>query len=191
MPKRSKCNSHKKSRTCPRTKCSWVKGRKNSNGQRVKPHCKGKGSAKKKSRGKKSPKVARKVSKKKSNCVGKKSPQCNRSKKCNWTKAHTNKNGQRVKGFCKSNPVHGKGSPVTTSVTIDDISSSSSSSSSGSHMTMSVHTPVSSAGQLVPGSAVAQGNPAMSGMSQMVQSPQNNLNNLIQLHALSQILNSN
>ena len=43
---------------------------------------------------------------------------------------------------------------------------------------MSVHTPVSSAGQIVPGSAVAHGNPAMSGMSQMVQSPQNNLNNL-------------
>ena len=156
--KRSKCNSHRKSRTCPKTKCSWIKGHKNSNGQRVKGHCKGKGS-KKKSKKNSPAKKPKKVS----NCKGKKSSPCKRSKKCNWTKAHRNKNGLNIKGFCKSNPHHTKTTKTTKSnldIPVDDeeliymgesdgddISSSSSSSSSG--LSLNIDTPPGSAGQLM------------------------------------------
>lgn len=158
--KRSGCNTHKKSKTCPKTKCSWVSRRKNSKGNSVRGHCKGKGS--KKTSKKARAKVSLKKTKKVSNCKGKKSSPCKRSKKCNWTKSHKNKNGLKIKGFCKSNPLHTKVSTPSDLVPDDSMSygsitgenplmmgdDDSSSSSSSSGLSLNINTPPGSAGQL-------------------------------------------
>ena len=114
--KRSKCNSRKKSKTCPKKSCSWVKTRKNSNGRRVKPHCKD------------NPK---KGSKKVSPCRKKKRSPCKTSKKCNWVKTHKGRNGAKISGFCKGNPNKGisRRNPIPYIEPDDDSSSNSSSDS--------------------------------------------------------------
>ena len=100
--KRSKCNSRRKSTTCPKKSCSWVKGRKTSNGRRVKPHCKD------------NPK---KGSKRISPCRKKKMSPCKTAKTCNWVKRHSGRNGVKIPGFCKSNPKKGihRSRPFTSS----------------------------------------------------------------------------
>lgn len=90
--KRSKCNSRKKSTTCPKKSCSWVRGRKTSTGRRIKPHCKD------------NPK---KGSKHISPCRKKKMSPCKTAKACNWVKRHSGRNGVKISGFCKSNPKKG------------------------------------------------------------------------------------
>ena len=154
MPRRrsssKNCNTHQKKRTCPKKKCSWVKGRTNSNGKRVSPHCKG------------SPnKGIKRVSK----ChMVKKSSTCRRRSNCNWVKKHQGRHGS-VKAFCKNNPKKSRGrrsrSPkrrVRQPVVNDDSSSSDSDNESPPNYTdvmkmsnvSNMSQPVMSQGVMVP-----------------------------------------